>query len=289
MNILVLGSLGQLGSELQSLSPSYPFSFFFTDKADLDITDTLALESYLTRQPLDYIINCSAYTQVDYAEDDPDAATLINQYAVANLARLAARYSVKLIHISTDYVFDGTACTPYREDTAPHPINVYGQSKYAGEQAILASGCTYTIIRTSWLYSTFGNNFVKTMLRLQRERTCLSVVIDQIGSPTYAGDLASVILELIISDKAKVSNIYHYSNEGVCSWYDFALAICELSGNSNCHITPCRSEEYPTRAARPSYSVLDKTKIRATLASPIPHWHTSLQKCIKQLVNPQPL
>lgn len=284
MNILVLGSRGQLGTELQELHQGYPYKFTFTSKDELDICSTSALTKYLLQHPTDIMINCAAYTQVDKAEANPSRADDINFRSVATLAQVADRYNIHLIHISTDYVFDGMASTPYTEQTPPLPINIYGRSKYLGEQAILSSGCKYTIIRTSWLYSQYGNNFVKTMLRLQNERSMLHVVHDQIGSPTYAQDLALCILTLIKYNHLKTSEIYHYSNEGACSWHEFAIAIAELSG-SNCQIVPCRSSEYPTLALRPSYSVLDKEKIKAILPYPIPHWRTSLKKCLSRLLN----
>lgn len=285
MNILVLGCRGQLGSELQVLHSLSPHHFTFTDRDELDITDSLALESYLKGNPTHLIINCSAYTQVDQAELDTTAAQLINHDSVAALARLSKQYRVHLIHISTDYVFDGTASAPYSEVSLPNPINNYGQSKYLGELSIQRSGCHYTIIRTSWLYSSFGHNFVKTMLRLQSERSSLSVVSEQVGCPTYARDLARCILHLIERGTPETSELYHYSNDGACSWYEFAQAIAQISG-SRCHIQPCATEDYPTPAPRPKYSVLDTSKIRSTLPAPIPHWQTSLKDCLTLLLNP---
>lgn len=286
MNILVLGSKGQLGVELQMIHKHSPHSFTFTDRAELDITSAPAMEAYLEAQPTDIIINCAAYTQVDQAEADTTTAELVNHHSVAIVASLSAERNIHLIHISTDYVFDGRASTPYAEDALASPLNVYGWSKFRGEEAIRASGCAYTIIRTSWLYSAHGHNFVRTMLRLQSERPSLQVVYDQIGSPTYARDLAQYMLYLIAYGKPSTSEIYHYTNEGVCSWYDFACAIAELSG-SPCQITSCRSSAYPTLAPRPAYSVLDKGKCRASLPYPIPHWRTSLTECLTLMLTQQ--
>lgn len=284
MNILVLGSAGQLGSELHTLHKEGPHHYIFTDRHELDISDFHVLESFMSEHQIDLIINCSAYTQVDKAEEDKTTAELINHHSVAHLAEVCRMSGSHLIHISTDYVFDGKMSTPYTESAPTNPRNVYGTSKLAGEESIIHSGCHYTIIRTSWLYSSFGANFVKTMLRLFNECSTLRVVSDQIGTPTYARDLASVILYIIDNQLYRNSEIYHYSNEGVCSWYDFAIAIAELSGSS-CLIYPCSTEDYPTSAQRPNYSVMSKEKIKKLLNQPIPHWRASLAHCLNLLHN----
>lgn len=285
MNVLVLGAAGQLGSEIKALHRSSKYHFVFTDKDELDITSPSSLEAYLQSHPTELIINCSAYTLVDKAEIEAEAAELVNHHSVSTLARLALKYNIWLVHISTDYVFDGNSSTPYSEEATPKPLNTYGRSKLVGEKAIIASGCRYTIIRTAWLYSSYGRNFVQTMLQLQSERSSLQVVYDQIGSPTYARDLVHCILSLISKGWPKTSEVYHYTNEGVASWYDFAVAIAELSG-SQCQIEPCNSSEYPTLAPRPKYSVLDKGKIRATLSKPIRHWRMALAECLTEILNP---
>lgn len=288
MKILITGAAGQLGSELRALAPSHPeHHFIFTDLAELDITDAEAVSQLVQQQRVQAIINCAAYTQVDRAEDDEDTADRINHLAVANLAQAAARAGALLVHISTDYVFGGSGGnTPYSEQTPPAPLGAYGRTKLAGEQAVLAAGCRYIILRTAWLYSAHGNNFVKTMRRLMAERAELSVVYDQVGSPTYAADLAAAILHLIAAPLADSQlGTYHYTNEGVCSWYDFALAIRNLSGLQQCSIRPCRSWEYPAKVQRPAFSVLAKAAIRQAFGLQIPHWYESLQRCIRALQN----
>ena len=276
--ILVTGANGQLGSELRVLSVNSNHEFLFTDVAELDITNREAVDNYVSEHGAEIIVNCAAYTNVDKAEDDTEMADNINHLAVKNLAEVSAKYKLILIHISTDYVFDGSKNTPYLETDPTAPLGVYGRTKLAGEKAVTDSGCDYLIIRTSWLYSSFGNNFVKTIRRLTAEKDSLKVVFDQVGTPTYAADLASAILEIIETGKYKSnSGIYHFSNEGVCSWYDFAIEIRNLSGNL-CDIQPCHSDEFPSKVKRPNFSVLDKTKIKETFGLKIPYWKVSLRE-----------
>lgn len=282
MNILVTGANGQLGNEIRRRSVGCNHHFTFTDVAELDITDAAAVLEMASNTKAEFIINCAAYTNVDKAEDDEQTAHLINCTATANLAAAAKQVGATLIHVSTDYVFDGCGCTPYTEEAAVAPTGAYGRTKLAGEQAVAESGCKHIIIRTAWLYSPFGRNFVKTMRTLTAERELLQVVFDQVGSPTYAGDLADAILHIVEGGTHEAYGTYHYSNEGVCSWYDFAKEICEMSGNV-CEIRPCHSDEFPSKVARPHYSVLDKTKIKTTFGISIPHWKESLAACIKEL------
>ena len=271
--ILVTGSNGQLGSELKELLPNA----IFTDADVLDITNPNAINSFVKNNNIEIIINCAAYTAVDKAEDEHELAQRINCDGPKNLAETGC----KIIHISTDYVFDGKACQPYTPDNKPAPISVYGKTKLAGETAVIESAKEYIIIRTAWLYSSYGNNFVKTMRRLGSERETINVVYDQIGSPTYAKDLAETIVKILPQMNNNTNGIYHFSNEGVCSWYDFAKEIMELS-NLSCKVSPILSAEYPTKATRPFYSVLDKSKLRKTFNISIPHWKESLRKCLKQ-------
>ncbi len=282
MNILVTGANGQLGNEIRRRSVGCNHHFTFTDVAELDITDAAAVLEMASNTKAEFIINCAAYTNVDKAEDDEQTAHLINCTATANLAAAAKQVDATLIHVSTDYVFDGCGCTPYTEEVAVAPTGAYGRTKLAGEQAVAESGCKHIIIRTAWLYSPFGRNFVKTMRTLTAEREHLQVVFDQVGSPTYAGDLADAILHIVEGGTREAYGTYHYSNEGVCSWYDFAKEICEMSGNV-CDIRPCHSNEFPSKVTRPHYSVLDKTKIKTTFGISIPHWKESLAVCIKEL------
>lgn len=282
MNILVTGANGQLGNEIRRRSVGCNHHFTFTDVAELDITDAAAVLEMASNTKAEFIINCAAYTNVDKAEDDEQTAHLINCTATANLAAAAKQVGATLIHVSTDYVFDGCGCTPYTEEAAVAPTGAYGRTKLAGEQTVAESGCKHIIIRTAWLYSPFGRNFVKTMRTLTAEREHLQVVFDQVGSPTYAGDLADAILHIVEGGTREAYGTYHYSNEGVCSWYDFAKEICEMSGNV-CEIRPCHSDEFPSKVARPHYSVLDKTKIKTTFGISIPHWKESLAVCIKEL------
>lgn len=281
--ILVTGADGQLGCELKALSKgNYEnLAFIFTDKQQLDITDLDKIESLIELEKIEYVINCAAYTAVDAAEENHQAALLINATAVDNLAIACRRFNAKLIHISTDYVFDGKSYRPYLESDLVSPNSVYGTTKLLGEQAALSDNTKAIVIRTSWLYSQYGANFVKTMLKLGRERENLSVVYDQIGSPTYAADLALTIIKIIVSEF--YPGIYHYSNEGVCSWYDFTKAIHRLAGIEGCNVSPIESKEYPTRAERPHYSVLNKRKIKEKFNITIPHWEDSLGRCIEKL------
>ena len=284
--ILVTGANGQLGSELNKLSPGYSnWQFTFTDVDVLDITDLASLQRFCDKNKFDFIINCAAYTAVDKAETEIGLATKINRDAVKNLALAAADCNAVLIHVSTDYVFDGKACMPYLEDHPIAPQSIYGKTKAEGEAEALKYGRSI-IIRTAWLYSTFGNNFVKTMLRLGSERNELKVIYDQIGSPTYAEDLAVAILSIISqTENGEVkSGVYHFSNEGVASWYDFAWEIINYA-HLNCIVKPIETKDYPLPAKRPSYSVFNKTKIKSTFSIEIPYWKTSLYKCLNELIN----
>lgn len=283
--ILIVGANGQLGSELKAIETNLNnATCFFTDVAELDITDKKAIDNLVTSNNINIIINCAAYTNVDKAEDDEANADLINHIAVLNLAQVAKERNAFLIHVSTDYVFDGSRNTPYTEDVPTAPLGVYGVTKLKGEKAVTASGCKYLIFRTSWLYSAFGNNFVKTMIRLTTEKDKLNVVFDQVGTPTYAGDLASMIFSIIENKKLENhTGIYHFSNEGVCSWYDFTKAISEQAGTV-CDVQPCHSSEFPSKVTRPSFSVLDKTKIKKDFNCTIPYWKDSLAICMKKLL-----
>lgn len=282
-NILVTGSNGQLGNELRNLTSQYPgFNMIFTDLPELDITDRIACHSLIRKHNIEFLINCAAYTAVDKAESEPEPAFKLNKEAPAMLAELAAKLNFTLLHISTDYVFNGRHFKPYTEQDIPNPESVYGKSKLEGEQAIINSSANAIIIRTSWLYSAYGHNFVKTVLRLAKENKQIRIVFDQIGSPTYALDLANTILEIIGKQTIAGRGVYHYSNEGVCSWYDFAKTIIELSG-SDCEVVPIRSKDYPTPAPRPAYSVMDKIKIKHDFKIHIPWWKESLALCLKNL------
>ncbi|MBE9467369.1 MAG: dTDP-4-dehydrorhamnose reductase [Bacteroidetes bacterium] len=292
-NILVTGADGQLGNELRNIALNYKkFNFIFTDVKNLDITNINDVELFFESHPIDYIINCAAYTAVDKAETNEDAANKINVIGVKNLVALSQKYSSKLVHISTDYVFDGTNFKPYVESDATNPVSVYGKTKLEAEKAIRSSAIEAIIIRTSWLYSSFGNNFVKTMIKLGTERDELNVIFDQVGTPTYAYDLAKTILDIINqsteNDSVFSQDIYHFSNHGVCSWYDFAKAIMELS-KINCKINAIESKDYPTPATRPFYSVLNKSKIQNTFNILIPFWRDSLSQCIKKIMTVQNL
>lgn len=281
-NVLITGANGQLGNEMRLVAATDAERVYhFTDVAELDICDEEAIERFVVERAIDCIVNCAAYTNVNKAEEDAELCDKLNHLAPANLARVAAKHGAALIHVSTDYVFNGQHYIPYKEDDDTCPNSVYGTTKLAGEQAIQALCADAVIIRTAWLYSTFGNNFVKTMLRLGSERAELGVVFDQIGTPTYARDLARAIHHII--GNGVVPGIYHYSNEGVCSWYDFTKAIFELGGITTCALKPLHTDEYPTPAARPHYSVLDKTKIKQTYGVEVPYWMDSLRECIKQL------
>lgn len=285
MNILVTGANGQLGNEMRVVARNSADNYIFTDVAELDITDAAVVEKMVTDNDVKVIVNCAAYTNVDKAEDDREFAELLNARAVENLAQAIRRNDGLLVHVSTDYVFGGTKNnTPCREDEPANPTGVYGVTKLHGEQAIIASGCHHIIIRTAWLYSEFGKNFLKTMLDLTTTKPQLKVVFDQIGSPTYAYDLALAIFD-IVENRKYVDNdgIYHYSNEGVCSWFDFTKMIAEYAGHTGCDIQPCHSDEFPSKVVRPSYSVLDKTKIKKTFGVSVPYWTDSLRVCMTNL------
>lgn len=282
MNILVTGCNGQLGNEMLLLQAEHAQHVWLnTDVNELDITDKAAIERFVEANEIGGIVNCAAYTAVDKAETDPLMARKLNAEAPAHLAEAVARRGGWMVQVSTDYVFDGTKHTPYVESDEPCPNSVYGQTKLEGEQAVMQLCPKAMIIRTAWLYSEFGNNFVKTMIRLGKERDKLGVIFDQIGTPTYAHDLATAIMTAI--DKDITPGVYHFSNEGVTSWYDFTKSIHRLSGINTCKVSPLHTEEYPTPACRPAYSVLDKTKIKDTYGMEIPHWEESLAKCIAKL------
>ena len=286
LNILVTGADGQLGRELRKAGAGSANNYIFTDVAELDITDEAAVERFVAENRIEIVVNCAAYTDVERAEEEEEAAYAVNCTAVKNLADAAARHGATLVHISTDYVFDGRGSTPYTEDMPALPQSAYGRTKLAGEQAVIASGCRYLIFRTAWLYSEYGVNFLKTMLRLTAERESLSVVADQIGTPTCAADLARAVFDIVEGGKYEGNEgIYHFTDEGCCSWYDFATAIAEAAGHTDCRITPCRSAEYPSRAVRPAYSVLDKGKYKRTFGADIPHWRESMKRCIEKIKN----
>ena len=284
MKILILGAYGQLGCSLKDIAGNYSqHDFIFTDVDSLDITDFNWVDNFISEQKPDVIINCAAYTAVDKAESEQEQALLVNANVVENLAQIAQKNNIFLVHISTDYVFDGKGYRPYNENHSTAPVSVYGKTKLLGEQAIMNNPCHCAIIRTSWLYSQYGTNFVKTMLRLGKEQQQLTVVNDQIGSPTYAPDLAEAIIQIVLQKElVKQTQIYHYSNEGVTSWYDFAKAIMEM-GNCPCEALPIPTEQYPTPAQRPFYSVLDKQKIKSQFSIAIPYWRDSLKICVKKL------
>lgn len=284
-NVLVTGTNGQLGSEIKKISASFfnVFNFFYTDKEDLDITKIEAIDFFVKEFKIDSIINCAAYTAVDTAEDTTELADLINHKGVKNLGEIAKLYQLKLVHISTDYVFNGKACIPYNVNELTDPQSVYGTTKLAGEKVLQDLNLTNTIIiRTAWVYSEFGANFVKTMLRLGSERTQLNVIYDQIGSPTYALDLAQTILKILPKIVNSKVEVYHYTNEGVCSWYDFAKAIFEIT-QIECKVAAIPTSAYPTKAKRPHFSVLDKEKIKNEFNVEIPYWRDSLKQCLKRI------
>ena len=284
MNILVTGANGQLGCEMRRLGAVSPNNYIFTDVAELDITNADAVMYVAKHYSIDAIVNCAAYTNVDKAESDEAMAELINATAVGNLARAMKEVGGTLFHVSTDYVFGSEGNTPRTEDMPLNPLGVYGRTKLKGEEAILASGCKALIFRTAWLYSEFGNNFLKTMMRLTAEKEQVNVVFDQVGTPTYAGDLALAIFSIIEAGVYEGNEgVYHFSNEGVCSWYDFAVEIAAVAGNTGCRVNPCHSSEFPSPVTRPSYSVLDKTKIKNTFDIDIPHWRESMEYCVKRI------
>lgn len=299
LNILVTGANGQLGNEMRIISKNTDYNFVFTDVTTvegvettiLDITDIEAVRSIVKEKSIDCIINCAAYTNVDKAESDVDFCRILNAVAPKNLATVMKEVNGLLVHVSTDYVFGGDPYNvPCKEDQKGTPTGVYGQTKLEGEQNIIATGCKHLIIRTAWLYSEFGKNFVKTMLNLTSTKPELKVVFDQAGTPTYAYDLA-VAIKTMVDDYAKEiseenyskTGIYHFSNEGVCSWFDFTKVIAEMAGNTGCDIQPCHSNEFPSPVKRPAYSVLDKTKIKETFGLRIPYWTESLKTCINNL------
>lgn len=281
-NILITGANGQLGNEMRlQAKANEGFAYFFTDKEELDICNEQAVMEYVTRHEIDIIVNCAAYTAVDKAEDNAVLCDLLNHLAPGYLAKAVQSRGGCLIQVSTDYVFDGTSHVPYREDQPTCPNSVYGTTKLAGEREAMKYCPNTMIIRTAWLYSTFGNNFVKTMIRLGREKEALGVIFDQIGTPTYARDLAGAIYAAL--NRGIVPGVYHFSDEGVCSWYDFTKMIHHLAGITTCKVRPLHTDEYPTRASRPHYSVLDKTKIKQTYGIEIPYWIDSLKDCINEL------
>ena len=290
MNVLVTGSNGQLGTELRRLALDSPHHFIFTDinslpgveTVYLDISDRASIDIIAESEKVDLIVNCAAYTDVERAESEIDMAMLLNHQAVENLAGAAASRDAALIHISTDYIFSGEGNLPIREDAVPAPKGVYGSTKLAGEKALQKSACRSVIVRTSWLYSPYGRNFVKTMRRLMQESGQIRVVYDQVGSPTYAADLADALMQIIQGPRIEGKAVYHYSDEGVVSWYDFAQAIRELSGY-DCRVVPCLTGEYPTKARRPHYSVLDKSAIKRAYRLEIPYWRDSLARCIDRM------
>ena len=281
-NVLITGANGQLGNEMRVLSEGHPeYIYFFTDVAELDICNEQAVLDFVRENDIQVIVNCAAYTAVDKAEEDVERCTKLNADAVGYLAKAAEANQAEFIQVSTDYVFDGTAHVPYKETDSTCPNSVYGSTKLAGEQNALTLCTRSMVIRAAWLYSTFGNNFVKTMIRLGKEREALGVIFDQVGTPTYARDLARAIYAAI--RQGVVPGVYHFSNEGVCSWYDFTKTIHRLAGITTCKVNPLHTEEYPTPAKRPHYSVLDKTKIKNTYHIEIPYWMDSLQSCIAEL------
>ena len=277
--ILITGAHGQLGQEIQHIAAEYPYQFIYSDTKELDITNAVEVKQFFKDHDFDFCINAAAYTAVDNAEEDTDLCYAVNMEGAANLAEVCDAYDVKLIHISTDFVFDGERHTPYDENAYANPLNIYGRSKFEGEQVILDALSDAIIIRTSWLYSSFGHNFVKTMIRLSASKEELSIVEDQIGAPTYARDLAQTILSII--GKKWVEGIYHFSNEGVASWYDFAHAIFEFKG-IKAKLLPIKSKDYKTSAQRPLYSVLDKNKIKEVYGVSIRHWRDALRACLNE-------
>ena len=282
MNILITGCNGQLGNEMQLLEQENPqHTYYNTDVAELDITDQTAIEQFVNDNHIDGIVNCAAYTAVDKAEENKEQATTLNMVAPAYLAAAIEKRDGWMIQISTDYVFNGTKYTPYVETDTPSPDSVYGSTKLAGELGVTKFCKHSMIIRTAWLYSSFGNNFVKTMIRLGKEKSELGVIFDQIGTPTYARDLAVAIMTVI--NKGVVPGVYHFSDEGVISWYDFTKAIHRIAGIHGCRVRPLHTNEYPTPANRPHYSVLDKTKIKQTYGIEVPYWEESLKECIEKL------
>lgn len=285
MNILITGANGQLGNHMRLQGMKSEHRYLFTDVAELDITSRQAVSDYVEQHQVDIIVNCAAYTNVDKAEDDEPRAELLNHDAVRNLADAMKAADGLLIHISTDYVFGGNRNnTPCTEDEPVNPTGAYGRTKLGGEQAIRESGCRHLIFRTAWLYSEYGTNFVKTMLRLMAEKPMLKVVFDQVGTPTYAGDLAAAIATIIEDRRYEGrEGLYHYSNEGVCSWFDFSKEIARQAGITRCQIQPCHSNEFPSKVVRPSFSVLDKTRFKETFNLTVPYWTESLGICLNNI------
>lgn len=282
--ILVTGANGQLGSEMRRLGELSSNNYIFTDIEELDVTDAEAVRNFVVENGVEVVVNCVAYTNVDKAESDEESAYKVNATAVENIANAVKEVDGTLFHISTDYVFGTDGNTPRTEDMPLAPLGAYGRTKLAGEEAVKQVGCKAIVIRTAWLYSEFGHNFVKTMLRLTAEKESIKVVFDQVGSPTYAGDLALTIFSIIEGDIYNGNEgVYHFSDEGVCSWYDFAVEIARLAGHKNCRIEPCHSNEFPSPVTRPPYSVLDKSKIKGTFGVDIPHWRESLIYCLKRI------
>lgn len=290
MNILVTGANGQLGTEIRNASAGSAHRFIFTDVSQvpgaetvyLDITNIDAVRIICASEDIDVIVNCAAYTDVEKAESDIGFADLLNHTAAANLAAVACERKATLVHISTDYVFDGEGNVPYRETDSPAPLGAYGITKFAGERSIMNSGCSYLIFRTAWLYSPYGKNFVKTMARLTSTNDTVRVVVDQTGTPTYAADLARLIVRIISEDMLGRTGVYHYSNEGCISWYDLAVAVNRICGHG-CKVTPCHTGEFPTGVRRPKYSVLDKTLVKDTFGISIPYWYDSLAECLGRM------
>ncbi len=280
MNILVTGCNGQLGTEVKNRANGG--NYFFTDVQELDITNEEAVDAFVSEKKINVIVNCAAYTNVDKAESDRDMAMKINCEAVRILGSVAKKYSATVIHISTDYVFDGRGFEPYKPSDTTKPQSVYGATKLAGEIALKATKCNAIIFRTAWLYSPYGKNFVKTMINLTRDKDELKVVVDQVGSPTYAGDLAELIVKIISENMLDKVGTYHFSNQGVCSWYDFTIAIRDIAGQQ-CNVRPCSSEEFPSPVKRPHYSVLDKSLTEETFNYRIPYWRDSLTECMKRM------
>lgn len=282
MNILITGCNGQLGNEMQLLArENLQHRYFFTDVEELDITDQEAVEAFVKFNAIDCVVNCAAYTAVDKAEENEQLCDLLNNVAPGYLAKAVGKRGGMMVQVSTDYVFDGTNHTPYVETDPTCPDSVYGRTKLAGEQSVMENCANSIVIRTAWLYSTFGNNFVKTMIRLGKEKESLGVIFDQVGTPTYARDLAVAIYAAI--NKGVAPGVYHFSNEGVTSWYDFTKAIHRIAGITTCDVRPLHTGEYPTLAKRPHYSVLDKTKIKQTFGIEVPYWEDSLRECIQRL------
>jgi dTDP-4-dehydrorhamnose reductase len=290
MRVLITGSNGQLGSEIKELAANYKkLDFVFKDLPELDICNFEALQAFIIDYNINIVINCAAYTAVDKAEEDAEIAEKVNSKGVLNLVNALQTVNGKLIHISTDYVFDGDHFLPYIESDSVSPIGVYGETKREGELVVINSDIEAIVIRTSWLYSVYGNNFVKTMLRLGNEKEKLNVIFDQVGTPTYAADLAEACLEILSKNDSKINskgNVYHFSNEGVASWYDFAIAIMKM-GTIECVVSPIETKEYPTLAKRPHYSILNKAKIKKAFGLEIPYWRDSLEKCIEKLSKSQ--